>query len=384
MRLRKTLALFVLATEMAFALPAWAEQKPFTRDQVQGLVRDGLGDESGAKLIEQRGIDFVAEEDFLQILKVAGASEPFLKALRAAKHPGPAPFTQEKVQGLVHDGLGDESGAKLIEERGIDFTPGEDFLQSLKVAGAGEPFLQALRAARHPGPAIAEKPLNAVQVLVLLAGQVSSQRVAMLVKERGLDFAPQQDYLDAVSLAGGDDVLVIGLASAKVAKPATVDAATQARQTQVWQHVARGADFARKAQYDQAEAEYRAALLMDSQDADLYACLAGVLSQQQKWGEAASAARKALGLNPKNDLAHSTLGAALGGKGDWDGAIAEEHEALRLNPNNKRAHATLAIALELKGDLRGAMEEYRAAYILDPKDVFYKSSYERMLQKVNQ
>jgi Flp pilus assembly protein TadD len=83
-------------------------------------------------------------------------------------------------------------------------------------------------------------------------------------------------------------------------------------------------------------------------------------------------------------LAHSTLGTALGGKGDWDGAIAEEHEALRLNPNNKRAHATLAIALELKGDLRGAMEEYRAAYILDPKDVFYKSSYERMLQKVNQ
>jgi tetratricopeptide (TPR) repeat protein len=315
------LGLLMLAMGMAFALPAWAEQKPFTRDQVQGLVRDGLGDESGAKLIEQRG---------------------------------------------------------------IDFTPGEDFLQSLKVAGAGEPFLQALRAAKHPGPATTEKPFNEVQVLVLLAGQVPSQRVAMLVKERGLDFAPQQDYLDAVGLAGGDDVLIIGLASAKVTKPPTADPATEARQTQVWQHVARGADLARKAQYEQAEAEYRRALQLDAQDADLYACLAGVLSQQQKWGEAASAARKALGLNPNDDLAHSTLGTALGGKGDWDGAIAEEHEALRLNPNNKRAHATLAIALELKGDLQGAMEEYRAAYILDPKDVFYKSSYERMLQKVNQ
>jgi hypothetical protein len=59
MRSRKTLTLFVLATGLVCTLTAWAQQKPFTRNQVQGLVRDGLGDESGAKLIEQRGIDFV-------------------------------------------------------------------------------------------------------------------------------------------------------------------------------------------------------------------------------------------------------------------------------------------------------------------------------------
>ena len=82
MRFRKTLTLFMLVMGLAFALSAWAQQKPFTRDQVQGLVRDGLGDESGAKLIEQRGIDFAPVEDFLQSLKAAGASEVFLKALR--------------------------------------------------------------------------------------------------------------------------------------------------------------------------------------------------------------------------------------------------------------------------------------------------------------
>jgi hypothetical protein len=48
-------------------------------------VRDGFGDESGAKLIEQRGIDFAPSEDFYITLKAAGASEAFLKALRAAK-----------------------------------------------------------------------------------------------------------------------------------------------------------------------------------------------------------------------------------------------------------------------------------------------------------
>ena len=56
-------------------------------------------------------------------------------------------------------------------------------------------------------------------------------------------------------------------------KPATVDPAAQARQAEVRQHVARGAELAKKGQYAEAEQEYRAALLLDSQNADLYVSL---------------------------------------------------------------------------------------------------------------
>jgi hypothetical protein len=91
MRFRKTLAFLILATGLVFALSLWAQQqRPLTQDQVQSLVRSGLGDETGAKAIEQRGIDFAPAEDFLQTLKAAGASEAFLNALRAAKPPAPA------------------------------------------------------------------------------------------------------------------------------------------------------------------------------------------------------------------------------------------------------------------------------------------------------
>jgi tetratricopeptide (TPR) repeat protein len=278
----------MLAMGLVFALPAWAQQKPFTRDQVQGLVRDGLGDELGAKLIEQRG---------------------------------------------------------------IDFAPAEDFLQGLKAAGASEAFLKALRAAKHPEPASAKKPLNQVQIFALLAGQVTSPRVAMLVKQRGIDFEPQQDYLDEVRLGGGDDDSITALKSAKVTKPATVDPAAEARLGELRQHVARGAEFARKRLYAEAEQEYRAALLLHSQDADVYVCLAYVLDKQKKWDDAASAGREALRLNPNNELAHYNLGTALGNKGDWDGEIAEYREVLRLNPNSDAAHAFLGNALEKKGDL---------------------------------
>jgi hypothetical protein len=72
------------------------------------------------------------------------------------------------------------------------------------------------------GPA--KKPLNQVQVVTLLAGQVPSQRVAMLVQERGIDFETTDDYLQEVRLAGGEDELISALKSAKVTKPEHIGA----------------------------------------------------------------------------------------------------------------------------------------------------------------
>jgi hypothetical protein len=137
MRLRKTLTFLTLATALVFALSAWAQQR-----NVAPTFRSARAD--------------------LKVSATTATSSP-------AK-----PFTQDQVQGLVRDGLGDESGAKLIEQRGIDFAPAEDFLQSLKAAGASEAFLKAVRAAKQPEAASAKKPLNQVQVFALLAGQVTS------------------------------------------------------------------------------------------------------------------------------------------------------------------------------------------------------------------
>ena len=144
-----------------------------------------------------------------------------LKVSATAQGISPAkPFTLEQVSNMVRDGFGDQSGAKLIEQRGIDFAPSEDFYQSLKAAGPSEAFLKALRAAKPPEPASAKKPLNQVQVFALLAGGVPGHRVTMLVQERGIDFEPTDDYLQEVRLAGGEDELISALKSAKVTKPA--------------------------------------------------------------------------------------------------------------------------------------------------------------------
>jgi hypothetical protein len=51
---RLFVTILVLVMPLILPLPLKAQQKPFTQEQVVSLVRAGLGDDSGSKLIESR------------------------------------------------------------------------------------------------------------------------------------------------------------------------------------------------------------------------------------------------------------------------------------------------------------------------------------------
>jgi tetratricopeptide (TPR) repeat protein len=364
---RPVLTIVLLIIAVILTLPLRAQQQIVAAPATAGLARAYVA----ASLPRHGGVKPPLRPAVFNVSATAQGISP-------AK-----PFTQEQVSNMVRDGFGDESGAKLIEQRGIDFAPSEDFTQTLKAAGASEAFIKALRATKPPEPASAKKPLNQAQVFALLVGQVSSHRVTMLVQERGIDFEPTDEYLQEVRLAGGEDELISALESAKVTKPATVDPAAQARQVEVRQHVASGAEYFKKGQYADAEAEYRAAVRLDPENADLHVCLGIARGTKGDTDGEIAECREALRLNPKNEDVRYNLGGALGRKGDWDGMIAEEREALRLNPNNAGAHRLLGFALEHKHDPQEALQEYRAAYELNPHDPDYRKDYERLLQQVN-
>jgi hypothetical protein len=55
MRRRPVVTILMLILAVILTLPMQAQQKPFTAVHVSNMVRAGLGDDSGAKLIEQRG-----------------------------------------------------------------------------------------------------------------------------------------------------------------------------------------------------------------------------------------------------------------------------------------------------------------------------------------
>ena len=297
----------------------------------------------------------------MAVLILAIATIPALPARAQQK-----PFTQVQVSNMVQDGFGDESGAKLIEQRGIDFAPTEDFVQSLKAAGASEAFLRALRATKSPVPGSAKKPLSQVQVLALLASQASSHHVALLVEKRGIDFQPSEEYLQEARMAGGEDELAGALKNAEVTKPKHADPALQARETEVCQYAARGAEFMREKRYADAVGEYRTAVQLAPQDSDLHLSLGWALGGNNDLDGAIEESREALRLNPNNDAAHFFLAQALARQGDPDGEIAEYREALRLNPHNALAHLYLGLALGDNADWEGAIVQYREALRLNP------------------
>jgi tetratricopeptide (TPR) repeat protein len=360
MKLRNALTVILLAVGWVCAPSARAQEKPFTEQQVLDMVRAGLGNDSGMKLIMQRGIDFTPTQDFLKHVKSAGAKDVFIKALRANK-----PLSKQQVSDMVRAGVGEATGAQMITQRGIDFAPTEDYLQTLKAAGAKDVFLKAVRE---------KMPINPVQIIAQLAAELPCQHITMLVKDRGIDFAVKDDYLQQVRLAGGDDDLITALKTAKVMPPGAADPAAQTRQAAVLQHVARGAELKRKGQYAEAEKEFRAALTPGAPDAEIDLGLAMILGRQRKWDEGVTASREAVSLNPNSGMAHIVLGAALAGRGDWDAAAAEHREALRLNTNDDLAHAYLGVALGGKNDWDGESREEREALRLNPANDFAQAN----------
>ncbi|MBZ5670431.1 MAG: formylglycine-generating enzyme family protein [Acidobacteriia bacterium] len=120
------------------------------------------------------------------------------------------PLSKDQLMQLVKAGMETAKLVNLIRDHGIDFDVTGNYLQALHNAGAQEVVIQALRG-------VTPESLSKEQVLQLLAGEVPSQRVAALVKQRGIDFFPDEKYLETLRLADADQILVAALREASKA-----------------------------------------------------------------------------------------------------------------------------------------------------------------------
>jgi formylglycine-generating enzyme required for sulfatase activity len=196
------LAFILLASTLCFGQAPAAGAKPLTREQLMSLVAAGVDSDQLAQTVAARGIGFEpAGADFEQLRK-AGAQPALLKVVAdLALGQSRGPLRRDLLLQLVIAGVSYEQIIQAVSERGLESPLGAGDFDSLKQSGASEALVRAVRE-------VNPRPLTTDQVLGLVSGGVPSARAATLIKLRGIDFNPTDDYLETLRIAGADDSLL--------------------------------------------------------------------------------------------------------------------------------------------------------------------------------
>jgi hypothetical protein len=102
--------------------------------RVYDLIAGGLDSKQVAEAVTERGIDFEPAEEYLSTLRVKGASQVLIDALRAAN---PTPLSRSSIIHLFAAGTSDETLAAMVQRRGLDFAASDQDLDTLRIARAG-------------------------------------------------------------------------------------------------------------------------------------------------------------------------------------------------------------------------------------------------------
>ena len=158
-------------------------------------------------------------------------------------------------------------------------------------------------------------------------------------------------------------MLLLGL----LALPAApLQAATDA----VSSHLAAGSAEARAGRYSSAEAEIKAALELDANNAEAWYQMGLLNGQMGEYGGAEQSFRRAIELDPQSAKAHCRLGQTLvadpQGKQDWPGAVAEFQAAVRLDARYPEAESLLGLGLMHLDQTEAAITTLQRAIQLDP------------------
>jgi hypothetical protein len=142
-----------ISTVEPAALPR-QPRAPLSKDHVMDLVKFGMnGPELATNIIIKLGIDFDLTDDYIQSLQKSGAKSVVIQALRSVR---PMPLTHELVGTLVAGGVPSKRAVALVRQRGIDFLADEKYLQTLQLASTDASMVAALRKASASAVALFE------------------------------------------------------------------------------------------------------------------------------------------------------------------------------------------------------------------------------------
>ena len=136
--------LIILAATLGQTTAAQQAPKPLDKNGVMEMVKARTSTADVVKQIHDRGINFDFSDDYVQALRTAGAEEPVIQALRSAN---PKPLDKNQLLELLTGGVANQRAGELVKERGIDFQADDAYLQSLRKSGASAALIAIVREA---------------------------------------------------------------------------------------------------------------------------------------------------------------------------------------------------------------------------------------------
>jgi tetratricopeptide (TPR) repeat protein len=139
-------------------------------------------------------------------------------------------------------------------------------------------------------------------------------------------------------------------------------------------HYNRGHDLHQQGFFNQAIAEYKAALVADDRMEEAYTNLGLIYAAQRNYNKAIDSFRKSLELNPNRPNALNGLGTVLYAKNKFSEAMEKWKEAVKIDPKFASAYYNMGNALENEKDMRAAVDAYVNAISINPAmaDAYYR------------
>lgn len=315
-------SLFISVSLVAFGQNA---QKPLRASQVMALQAGGGLPENVAHDIELRGLSFLPDDNFLGLMKKAGADTKVLAALSKAKT-------------TVFDKV------TLDRQLLVPLSEAAVLMKNQQYAEAGTKLNEVL------GRSSAEMETSFVMAELMRRVERYDKAAELYGKilQQESDFPEVHDKASFVLYALGDSEDALNEARAALKEnPEDAEA-----------HKNAGLALDEANRFEAAEAEYKEALRIKPDYASTHNNLALLLTHMHAYDDAIAEYKKAIVMDPGFALAHYNLGNAYRQKGGVASAIREFREAKRLDPNKPSFRQNLASAL-MTQDVQAAVVELR-------------------------
>jgi cytochrome c-type biogenesis protein CcmH/NrfG len=182
-----------------------------------------------------------------------------------------------------------------------------------------------------------------------------------MLRDRQVDFIPDQQLLSALRTAGAEPNLLSLVRGFSHSSPSVSETGCPAALIQI-------AKLSHEQDFSSAEELTRAEVRAHQQDVNLHLLLGYLLRQQNHLDEAFDAYADAKEVDPGIPEVHTGLAHVFFGSNDAENTIAEARTALSIDPQDGEAHRLLGLGLFLDDKYEAAMNAFEEALIRDPRD----------------